>query len=421
MNLLASALSAALLAAAILPAQIPVYSSNEDYCAKNPDAPTCKNGKPLDMHFVAPNTDEWCEKYPAALGCRDGHFVGTPNFPGAAPGTTPGTTKTRSVAPRATAPALYTPPVPSTPQANAPAGYRLPAPPTGRKGSPVDIRLGELDWRLLPSQSDLLIGINLGNLLESEVARTLLREWAGKLGATQEEQDKLLAGIGDVTQAVISVHQREMLAVLVGNLEDFSQSSQIGGLQVMRVSADTVLLGSPEALRWAMFRLKFGLAMTAALEEQQQLSQTYQFWAWAKPAALAALGQGVSSNSPLTKIKIGASLKDRFRMDMIMDAADAAAAKRVLESSRKTAPRDFQASVEGASVHYALILDRTATLARFGSFMTDSVGKQFAPLLAAARQISAAKASGTARPAPGKVVIDGLDDGPKEVPLAQKN
>lgn len=189
----------------------------------------------------------------------------------------------------------------------------------------------------------------------------------------------------------------------------------------MRVSADTVLLGSPEALRWAMFRLKFGLAVTAALEEQQQLSQTYQFWAWAKPAALAALGQGVSSNTPITKIKFGASLKDGFRMDMIMDAADAVAAKRVLESSRKTAPRDFQASVEGASVHYALVLDRAATLERFGSFMTDSVGKQFAPLLAAARQIAAAKASGTMRPAPGKVVIDGLDDGPKEVPLAQKN
>ncbi len=417
MNLLASALSAALLAAAILPAQIPVYSSNEDYCAKNPDAPTCKNGKPLDMHFVAPNTDEWCEKYPATLGCRDGHYVGTPNFPG----TAPGTSKTRSVTPRTTAPALYEPPVPSTPQANPPAAYRLPGPPAGRKGSPVDIRLGELDWRLLPSQSDLLIGINLGSLLESEVARTLLREWAGKLGATQEEQDKLLAGIGDVTLAVISVHQKEMLAVLVGNLEDFSQSSQIGGLQVMRVSADTVLLGSPEALRWAMFRLKFGLAATAALEEQQQLNQTYQFWAWAKPAALAALGQGVSSNLPITKIKFGASLKDGFRMDMIMDAASAVAAKRVLESSRKTAPSDFQVSVEGASVHYALVLDRSATLARFGSFMTDSVGKQFAPLLAAARQISATKASGTARPAPGKVVIDGLDDGPKEVPLAEKN
>jgi hypothetical protein len=416
MNSLATAFSAAMLAAAILPAQIPVYSSNEDYCAKNPNAITCKDGKPIDMHVVAPNTDEWCEKYPATLGCRDGHFIGIAKNPFATP--------------RATAPAPYARPAPSapqtTPQVNAPADYRMPAPPGSRKGSPVDVRLGELDWRLIHPQFDLLIGINLGSLLESEVARTLIHEWAGKLGATQEEQDKLLAGLGDVTKAVISVHRKEILAVLVGNLGSFQESSPIGGLQVMRVSSDTVMLGSPEALRWAMFRLKFPLTATPQLKEAQQLNQNYHFWAWAHPAALAALRQGMRGSSPITKLKFGATLSDGFRMDVITDTADALAAKRVLESSMKTAPRDMQASLEGTSVHYALTLDRTATLTRFASFMTDSVGKQFAPLLAAARQIAAGKAavagnaSGAPRPAAGKIVIEGLDDGPREVPLAQK-
>jgi hypothetical protein len=51
--------------------------------------------------------------------------------------------------------------------------------------------------------------------------------------------------------------------------------------------------------------------------------------------------------------------------------------------------------------------------------MTDSFGKQFAPLIAAARQISARQAAG-ARPSSGKIVIDGLDDGPKEVPLQKQ-
>lgn len=407
MNLVATAFGAAVLAAGMLPAQIPFYSSNEDYCAKNPQAPTCKDGKPLDMHVVAPNTDEWCEKYPSTLACRDGHYVGIPKW--------------GTATPRKTAPAAYTAAPsapPSTPQANPPADYRMPAPARGRRGSPVDIRLGELDWRLVHPQSDLLIGMNVGSLLESEVARTLIREWTGKLGVTQEEQDKLLAGLGDVTEAVISIHQKEVLAVLVGNLESFPQSSQIGGLQTMRVSADTVLLGSPEALRWAMFRIKFPPTRTAQLTEAGQLNQTYHFWAWAKPAALAALGQGVRGNSPITKIKFGANLKDGFRMDMIMDTPDAVAAKRLLDSSLKTAPRDLQASVEGASVRYAMVLNREATLTRFASFMTDSVGKQFAPLLAAARQISAARAGEAVRPSPGKAVIDGLDNGPREVSLA---
>jgi hypothetical protein len=412
MKLLATAVGAAVLAAAVLPAQIPVYSSNEDYCARNPMAPTCKDGKPLDMHIVAPQTDEWCEKYPATMGCRDGHYVGT--------------AKPKALTPRTVAPAPYV--APSSASSVTPPEYRLPAPPAGRRGSPVDIRLGELDWRLIPAQSDLLIGINMGSLAESEVARTLISEWAGKLGATAEEQARVLAGLGDVTTAVISIHQKEVLAVLVGNLENFPQSSQVGGLQTMRVSADTVMLGSPEAFRWAMFRLKFPLTSSAQIREAQQLNQTYHFWAWAKPAALAALGQGVRGNSPITKLKFGANLKDGFRMDVMLDTVDAAAAKRVMASSLKTAPSDMQVSIDGSSVHYALILDRSATLARFGSFMTDAVGRQFAPLVAAARQIAASKASGapgTAAgkivPAAGKIVIEGLDDGPKEIPLSQQH
>jgi len=74
--------------------------------------------------------------------------------------------------------------------------------------------------------------------------------------------------------------------------------------------------------------------------------------------------------------------------------------------------------VEGNSVRYAMVLDRDAALQRFAGFMTDSVGKQFAPLIAAARQMSARQPA-SVRPA-GKIIIDGLDDGPKEVPVAQK-
>jgi hypothetical protein len=71
--------------------------------------------------------------------------------------------------------------------------------------------------------------------------------------------------------------------------------------------------------------------------------------------------------------------------------------------------------VEGDSVRFTLILDRDAALQRLAGFMSDSMGKQFAPLLSAARQIAAKRAAEPARSAPGKIVIDGLDDGPREV------
>jgi hypothetical protein len=85
---------------------------------------------------------------------------------------------------------------------------------------------------------------------------------------------------------------------------------------------------------------------------------------------------------------------------------------------QKGAPSGMTGAVEGNSVRYAMALHRDAALQRFAGFMTDSLGKQFAPLIAAARQMSA-RQSGGLRPSAGKIVIDGLDDGPKEVPLKQ--
>jgi hypothetical protein len=80
----------------------------------------------------------------------------------------------------------------------------------------------------------------------------------------------------------------------------------------------------------------------------------------------------------------------------------------------------MKAAVEGNAVHYALAIDRDTALQRFAGFMTEPIGKQFAPLLTAAREMAARQGATSSRSAPGKIVIDGLDDGPKEIPLSPK-
>ena len=404
MNLATKVLCGVVLSAAFMLAQIPVYNSNEDYCRANPQAVTCKDGKPIDVQesmkaVMEAHSQAWCEMNPKDPMCPDKNSTKTKaKVP---------VTRTTTAAPRT----VVSPSAERT-QETLPNTRRI-------KGSPTDIRLGELDWRLVEPNADLVIGINMASLMESELARTLIRQWTGKLGATTEEQDKLLANLGDVTEAVISIQGKEVLAVLSGHLDDFPEGAQVGGLQSTRVSLDTAILGSPLAIKFARHRLNFGLPVSTQLKEARQLSQTYHFWAWAKPSALAALGQGVRSSTPITKIKLGVNLRDQFRMDMILDTASPEIAQRVLESSRKGAPHEMQASVEGAAVHCALVLDRDVALTRFASFMTDSVGKQFAPLLAAARQMAAQQAPRAVRPV-GKIVIEGLDDGPKTVTASQK-
>jgi len=378
-------------AAAVVAQPIRSWNSAEDYCRDNPNAPTCRDGKPI--HVQADMQKMWKE---------NSTQLGIP----------------KSTSPKAKTPAAPQTVVPASTPAPAGTQYTLvpPSPSRLRKG-PADIRLGELDWRLVLPQADLLVGLNISDLLQSDLARALIRDWAGKLGVTAAEQDKLLANLGDISQAVISVHQREVLIVLMGRVDDFPETNQTGPMQSVKVSPDTVILGSNQTLYWTLFRLKFALTPSTQLKEAQQLSAAYQVWAWGKPAAFAAFGQAMSGSSSIAKAKFGLSLRDQFRMDMILDTASPVAARHLIDTSGKNTPRDLQAAIEGDSVHYTMQLDRATTLARFGGLMPDSAGKQLAPLLAAAREMAARKASPPVRSSPSKVVIEGLDDGPREVSL----
>lgn len=394
-------LGIAVLIAAAASAQIPFYNSNEEYCQANPHAPTCRDGRPIDpqadmqktVQSVTTNPmQDWCNNNPNQPVCRGN--------------------KANSSAPQVVAPVA--------PTAPAGANYTLVPPTTSRtRKGPADVRLGELDWRLVLPQSDFLLGINVSDLLGSDLARALIHAWAGKLGAAAAEQDKLLGSLADVSQTVISVHQNEILIVLMGRVDDFPEVNQTGPMQSVKVAPDTVIFGSNRTLNSTLFRLKFPLNASAQIKEGQQLSRSYQLWACGKPAAFAAFGRPMPANSPVSSMKFGISLRDQFRMDTILDAASPVAAKRLLETSGKNAPRELTASIEGSSVHYTMQLDRAAALARFSGFLSEPMGRQLAPLLAAARQMSADKASGAARLSPGKAVIEGLDDGPKEVPLAK--
>jgi hypothetical protein len=377
---------AALLFGSIALAQpIPVYKDEFDYCYKNPNMPTCRDGKPIDVR--------------ADMEKNMGQYL-RGNANAVKPLTLPA------------APQVQTAPTRVTPQ--------ITRVPRGRpSASPAMIQVGQIDWRFAHPHPDLLIGVDMENLLASDLMRTLLRDWAGKLGATPEEQDKMLAGLGDAKKLLISIYNREILAMMVGNVGNLPQGTQAGGLKFTRLSEDTALMGSEGGSSGALTRLKLAALPNAQQDEAKLMAGTYDFWAWGRADRLASVGAGTSGNTPVKKIKIGVSLRDGFNLQFILDTPDAGSAARLLESMQKGTPRGMRGAVEGNSVRYAMVLDRDAALQRFAGLMTDSVGKQFAPLIAAARQMSARQGV-SPRPA-GKIIIDGLDDGPKEVPVAQRH
>lgn len=228
----------------------------------------------------------------------------------------------------------------------------------------------------------------------------------------------MLAGLGAAKRVLISIYNKDVLAMMVGNIGNLPVGPQSGGLQFTRLSEDIALMGSEGGSFGALTRLKLPALPNAQQEEPKLMARTYDFWVWGRADHLAGLGRGMSGDTPVKKIKMGVTFRDGFNFQMILDTPDGASAARLLEGMQKGTPRGMQGAVEGNSVRYAMVLDRDAALQRFAGFMTDSVGKQFAPLIAAARQMSARQAA-VARPA-GKIVIDGLDDGPKEVPVAQR-
>ena len=384
MPIIKTACCAALLFGSIALAQpIPVYKDQEDYCYHNPQAVGCRDGRPVNvMEEMQKNWEKMQKENQLQL---------TPQSP------------TRVTTPRSgrvTAP-------------QSPRVQRLRS-----SANPSMIQVGEVDWRFAHPHPDLLIGVDLESLMGSELMRTLLRDWAGKLGATPKEQDQMLAGLGNTKRVLISILNKDILAMMVGNVGNLPVGPQAGGLQFTRLSEDTALMGSQGGSFGALTRMKLQALPNAQQDEAKLMARTYDFWVWGRADHLAGLGQGMSGNTPVKKIKMGVTFREGFNFQMILDTPDSASAARLLEGMQKGTPHGMRGAVEGNSVRYAMVLDRDAALQRFAGFMTDSLGKQFAPLIAAARQMSARQAV-PARPA-GKIVIDGLDDGPKEVPVAQR-
>jgi len=81
------------------------FPTPEEFCAKNPDAGSCKDGKPIDMSMdamekaIANNPmNQFCANNPKMAGCSDSGKVATPRRVTAAPvRTKPAATPVRAV------------------------------------------------------------------------------------------------------------------------------------------------------------------------------------------------------------------------------------------------------------------------------------------------------------------------------------
>jgi len=337
------------------------YKTHEDYCRDNPKAPTCIKGKPLNIDALNPKLQ------------------------------------------------------------GSPGGARTPAPVA--PAAPQMIVLGEPDWRFAHPRADLMAAMDVTGMIRSPFFRTLLSDLGGTGGIGNAEMESLLARADDVEKISISAHGKEILILMTGRLDSIENLAKPGsGMTFHRVSADSILMGTEPALSEAMRRLSVPQrTVSNAARRAKELSQTNDLWMTGTPALLTAYGASGPRGMDLSSFTIGLQLRDQLRMDLVLNSTTPAGAQRMMagyqQAQRKTSGA-LQSSVtlDGSAVRLAFVLPQGEIRKGLQELMSSAAGKQLAALIAANKP---AAGDSAAKPpaAPGKVMIYGLEGGPKEVPI----
>ncbi|MEP6535168.1 MAG: hypothetical protein ABJF23_07625 [Bryobacteraceae bacterium] len=338
------------------------YKTQEDYCVHNPQAPTCIKRRPFSPEVLKPAYKPL--------------------------------TRGSAAAPRAV---VVSP-------------------------APAMIVLGEPDWRFAHPRADLLGSINVTGLIRSPLVRMLLTELSSSGGLTAADVGSALSRASEIEKFSISVRAKDILVLMTGTLDSLESLAKPGGnMSFHRVSADSILVGTEPSLSEAMRRLAspatppLGLAVRA-----KELTRRNDFWLTGSPAFLAAFGNK-TSGATIRDFTFSLLLRDPLRLDMVLNTLTAADAQRMFtlyqQNTRgKAGPGQQSATVEGAAIHLVYTLQETEARAGLREFLSSAGGKQIGALLAAGKQGGRESAPASAE-STGKVVIHGLEGGPREIPL----
>jgi hypothetical protein len=372
----------ALLSSSVYAQPIRSYSSYEDYCRDNPKAPTCTDGHPLVF-------------------------------------------KPLTGMPSATLP----------PNRSASRTVRAQGQPEG----PVS-GVALQDWRFSHPAPAMLISINIGSLLQSPLLAALFPA----AGMDAADIEKARSALGDIGQVLISITQNgttkpSTLILVRGNIDSAlgSLMRSGSGMQAKRLDAATMLIGDANSLEMASQRMRSptvratynSLQKAATLEALK-----FDTWVGLDPRRMApmvsALGggsnPGLAMVANMRSISVGVYLRDQVRMEATLDTPSPDAADRML-ATYQAKPQSGIGRVgqewvttEGSKIQFIAIVEarRFKSLPGFDT-ATAQMGSQIAPLIRALAGIGQASQSGSIaapKPAHGAIMIQGLDDGPREIP-----
>jgi len=394
------------------------YSSYEDYCADNPHAPTCVNGKPLKIqnldlnpmagycreHPRSPGCESYCRENPKALKCLD-----TSSY------RTQGSHPSNSQNLHSPGPSIINvPDAPSRAAAPATKGLALAS-----------------SWRFAHPRADLLLGINAAALRQSTTLRSLLAQLAAALQMKPAELESTLAQTGDVDQCWMSIRSGDALLLLQGRMNAPDGFVNLAnGMTSWRISKTAVVLGTQASVRAAVQRLQGPAGIEAAgARQMKELAADNDVWLVGTRAMLSQVHIATGAND-LSGYVLGFSFRDGLKAELKVNYATLAGARRALAALRNSPPPAASAihissEIEGTALRMKVLVEQQELSRAMSQALAAPPVKQLVEMAGRTLRSSdqmviyGAGGSRTVQPStpapapPGKLVIYGLPGGPK--------
>jgi len=373
------------------------YSSYEDYCRDNPHAPTCKDGKPLDLaHYDWSKTLDlnpmaaYCRKNPHSPGCD------LPGSQAVKPAAPPTSTRLRMAA---------------LPALTAPSGPRELPSIKGLNLTP--------SWRFAHSNPDALIGINISSLKQSATVHAVLEKLAAKFNFKAAGLPPEAAQLAQVEQCWVSLQRDDFLVLVQGHLPMASGFVEMqNGLAFYRISDNAVIIGKRASVSASVQRLLHpSEQQPAILRQAAALAANNDIWlAGSKPVLDQALAHAQLAQpqiaafvNSLNHYTVSLRLQDQLEFGMKLQFNSAATAQAVFAAmhNNPSLPSNPDVKVSSEVDGSAVLLNVVVPPNRLLDYLDKGLNSPYATQMASL--------AGKSMASDGTITVSGMPGGPRKV------
>jgi hypothetical protein len=364
---------------------------------------------------------EFCRKFPNALACSSPDYLN-----GKGLNVTNGLTLDQKTLDRLTKPSSASPHRP-----------KMDAVPVVAPG-------GQVDWRFAHPNAAMLMSVNLRTLLSSPAMETVFNQISSQIGGQvpgigPAELAKARAWMNNIDRLYISVQSAtsnpQAVMIITGRFDNaFLSTLQVDpAKRAQFANASAILIGDPGSVAQATKRMTATDAPNALVQTAGAWASRYDLWVMGSPALLpsAALTGKKAAGVPdfassIRSFSVGMTMASDVRVDAVLETTSPQVAEQMAAMIKSGAmqqagmqeySKNLHVSANGATLQISASVDQ-GQLTR-GMSMRGSAGRRASSGMTGS-SVAIPEAQPNPNAKPDRVVISGLDDGPKEIKLEDK-